>query len=74
MERSAERLRAVADSTVTGPAPTELSCGCIVDTIGGFWTPAVPPPAPNPGACCDHDPFGGCQDDRALDGLEMVAS
>jgi hypothetical protein len=32
--------------------------------IGGFWTPAAPPP---PGACCDHDPFGGCQDDRALD-------
>ena len=35
--------------------------------IGGFWTPAVPPPAPNPGACCDRDPFGGCQDDRTLD-------
>ena len=35
--------------------------------IGGFWSPAAPPPVPNPGACCDHDPFGGCQDDRALD-------
>jgi len=32
--------------------------------IGGFWTPAAPPPL---GACCNHDPFGGCQDDRALD-------
>jgi len=31
---------------------------------GGFWTPGAPPPL---GACCDHDPFGGCQDDRALD-------
>jgi predicted RNA binding protein YcfA (HicA-like mRNA interferase family) len=34
---------------------------------GGFWTPAALPPGPTPGACCDHDPRGGCQDDRTLD-------
>ncbi len=32
---------------------------------GGFWLPIAG--APSLGACCDHDPFGGCHDDRALD-------